>query len=149
VQVVRLIRTPFDMNHMLVTQKYDVRLFCRVEEYFQRFYIPSNSASVTLDEVGVIFNSALEEQFGQEDAGFTKRFRGLVELRDQNQSDAQQVYLNRLLTSKNLVTDCNSNPISAWHGVSSKHLDSVCWYGLLNLSTKDSGIVSHPLIIVF
>jgi hypothetical protein len=126
---------------MQVTQKYDVRLFHHIEEYFQRFYVPHNSASVTLDEVEVVFNSALEKQFGQANVELLKRFHGLVELRDQDQSDTQQTYLNHLLTSKNLVTDCNSNPISAWHSVSSKHLESVCWYGLLNLSTKVPGIL--------
>ena len=29
--------------HMLASQRYDYRLFYRVEDYFQRFYVPSDS----------------------------------------------------------------------------------------------------------
>ncbi len=33
-----------------------------------------------------------------------------------------------------------ANPISAWHGASAKNLDSICWYGLLNLTNLDPGM---------
>lgn len=112
-----------------------------------------------MEDVEVIFNSALEGQFRRENIEFEAKFRGLVELRGEDQSDSQQAFLSHLLTryfsayakafaffflnvfSKNLVHDCNSNPISAWHGMSSKNVESVCWYGLLNLSATDPGIV--------
>ena len=46
--------------------------------------------------------------------------------------------------SPNLVRNYNSNPISAWHGAAQKNLDSICWYGLLNLSTNDPGMNAEP-----
>jgi hypothetical protein len=54
------------------------------------------------------------------------------------------------------VTDNNANPISAWHGAPSKHLESICWYGLLNVTNHtDKGIFTmhklcyYLLIILF
>ncbi len=44
------------------------------------------------------------------------------------------------MDSVNLVDDVSSNPISAWHGVNKKNLQSIYWYGLLNLSTVDDGM---------
>jgi hypothetical protein len=129
-------------GHLLVSEKYDIRWFAKVEEYFRRFYTPRNATSrVTLDSVEVVFNSAFEERFRAADNELTLRLRGLEELRGEGHTDMQQTYLNRLMTSKNLVSGCNSNPISAWHGASSKHLDSICWYGLQSLSTTDPGII--------
>jgi hypothetical protein len=111
-----------------------------------------------LEKVEVIFNAAMEEQFRGENETFEKKFRGLVELRGAEQSDIQQKYLTHILTrylflfihtifflflfvifSKNLIHDSNANPISAWHGTAISNLNSICWYGLLNLTSNDPG----------
>jgi hypothetical protein len=54
-------------------------------------------------------------------------------------SERQQHFLSHLAKSKNLLSTNNANPISAWHGTSPKKLDSICWYGLLTLSSTDPG----------
>ncbi len=90
-----------------------------MEEYFNRFYISQNPQDVaTLDEVEVIFNSTLEERsvaanmswkffelifltfrFQQADTIFEGKFNGLQELKDSDQSELQQSYLDHLFTS--------------------------------------------------
>jgi len=92
---------------------------------------------VTLEKVDVIFNSALEEQFRKEDALLETQCKGFAEFSDPSLSPDQQRYLAHLSTSKNLVPGFNSNPISAWHGTHQRALDSIYWYGLLNLSKND------------
>ena len=94
---------------------------------------------MTLDEVDVILNDAVERRFSRAEAEMHSRLKGMAEMKDEEQSELQQIYLNHLLTSRNLVPQRNSNPISAWHGANSNHLDSICWYGMLNLSTTDPG----------
>jgi hypothetical protein len=110
---------------------------------------------VKLEKVEVIFNSALEDQFRNANLMFESKFNGHSEFA-YSSSKMQQKYLSNLLAryvypflpsfsfnviySKNLVPNCNSNPISAWHGVSQKNLDSICWYGLLSLASTDAGI---------
>jgi len=47
-------------------------------------------------------------------------------------------YMDLLKTAH--FTSSNANIIPAWHGAGShKKLMSVCWYGLMNLSTTDDG----------
>ena len=140
VKIVTLLEPNVTTQHMLLSDRYDERVFNRVEKYFRRFYEPKDPTSmVTLDSVDVIFNDSLDEAFRAADTQFCSMYRGLVDLRDRSQSDLQQQCLQNLLISKNLVSDVSSNPISAWHGVAAKNLDSICWYGLLNLSKVDQG----------
>ncbi len=48
------------------------------------------------------------------------------------------------------MQEVKSNPISAWHGASETKLDSICWYGLLNLSTTDPGMpIIHFHVFTF
>lgn len=126
-------------THMLVSERYDTVVFNRVNTYFKRFYTPSDPNLIaTLDSVDIIFNSALENRFRQLEAKFDTQFSGMKEMKQEHQSEFHQEYLDRLLTSKNLHGS-NSNPISAWHGTSTAKLDSIMWYGMLNLSTLDPG----------
>jgi hypothetical protein len=144
VQLVMLRPPTHESKHMLVSETYDKDLFRRVNDYFTRFYVPQDpSTKVTLAGVEVVFNAALEEQFAKADVDFNKRFHGAEEFRASQ--GLQQFYLSHLAASKNMVPNYNSNPISAWHGVSSQHLDSICWYGLLNLSSRDPGNVLNLL----
>lgn len=60
---------------MLASERYDVRLFHRVEEYFNRFYVPRNPHSqATLEEVDVIFNSYLDDRYFELKCYFTKAY---------------------------------------------------------------------------
>lgn len=54
--------------------------------------------------------------------------------------------MNHLLCSENFtdLTVSKANPITAWHGTSAKNIESIAWYGLLNLS-KDPGKMSVSL----
>jgi hypothetical protein len=108
-------------------------LFCFILFYFVLI------VQVTLDEVDVILNDELERRFTRAEAEMHERCAGLAEMKDECQSDLQQHYLNHLLTSQNLVPHRNSNLMSAWHGANSTHLDSICWYGMMNLSLTDPG----------
>eukprot|EP00026_Physarum_polycephalum_P004350 Phypoly_transcript_04368.p1 GENE.Phypoly_transcript_04368~~Phypoly_transcript_04368.p1 ORF type:complete len:628 (+),score=75.61 Phypoly_transcript_04368:157-2040(+) len=130
-------------THMLDSEKYEARLFRRVDEYFQRFYVPTNpSLMAVIESVEVICNTVLEQQFEHENSVFNAQFKGLLELKkddDNTLSSLQKEYLQNLLTSKNLKGDQNSNPISAWHGFAPHNRESICWYGLLNLNSNDPG----------
>ncbi len=73
--------TPPDSQfHQLVSTTYDITLFNRVKEYFDRFYAPTNTAHVVFNSVDVILNPKLEEQFKNTDALFSNRFTGLQEM---------------------------------------------------------------------
>ncbi len=68
-------------EHMLVSAQYAINVFNRVEKYFRLFYAPySSEATVSLDAVDVIFNSALESQFGAANAAFERNFKGISEM---------------------------------------------------------------------
>ncbi len=68
--------------HMLMSERYDVSVFNRVEKYFCRFYSPhSAAATVSLDAVDVILNPALEAQFAVANAIYEKQFSGLSEMK--------------------------------------------------------------------
>lgn len=44
-----------------------------------------------------------------------------------------------LVASQNLHTKRQSNPMAVWHGANKKHIDGICWYGMLNVSSTDPG----------
>lgn len=101
-----------------------------------------------LDEVHVILNDAIEERFKAAEETMHKQLHGLAELRDDSQSETQQHFLNHMLTSTNLVPKRNSNAISVWHGAAPSKLDSISWYGMLNLSSTDPGIYIPSLSLL-
>jgi len=128
-------------QHLLQSEKYDIRLFARVDSYFQRFYTASNpNDEAVVTSVDVIYNPMLEQQFGYTNDAFNSQFKGLHNLRGEElPTDLHREYLHELLISKNLVSDQNSNPVAAWHGAPQDKLDSICWYGLLSLASSDQG----------
>eukprot|EP00026_Physarum_polycephalum_P001514 Phypoly_transcript_01516.p1 GENE.Phypoly_transcript_01516~~Phypoly_transcript_01516.p1 ORF type:complete len:472 (+),score=63.93 Phypoly_transcript_01516:517-1932(+) len=124
----------------LISNTYEAKLFDRVELYFRRFFTPHDvSAKVTLEQVDVVLNPLIEKRFKEAEEQLHNSLKGLEELGDPNQSDLQREFLNNLSTSGNLVTFRNSNPISCWHGANSHKIDSIQWYGMLNLSNNDPG----------
>lgn len=104
---------------------------------------------MTLDEVEVILNEELERRFTRAEAEMHSKFAGMAEMKDEFQSDLQRLYLNDLLTSENLIPHRNSNIISAWHGANSSNLESICWHGMLNLSSTDPGYIFIPFLFLF
>jgi hypothetical protein len=132
----------------LVSQAYDQIIFARVEVLFRRFYTPHDpSLKVTLHSVDVIFNEEVENRFRQAEEQLHDEFQGLAELKDEYQSELQRYYLNKLITSDNLIAQRRSNPISVWHGTDAKYLESIYWYGMLNLSSTDEGYFGKGLYL--
>lgn len=131
-------------EQLLAGDRYDTRLFKKVEECFKRFYVPSDPHMVAiLDEVEVVFNPALEERFQSANAELEERFaRSVVGAKGGERSALQQSYLDHLFASENLERGSDANPIFAWHAVTAKQLDSIRWYGLPNPSTPYPGIFS-------
>ncbi len=103
-----------------------------------------------------LFEFKVEQRFREAEGILHDKCKGVAELKDvciyfsdafptlltppfKQPQELQQHYLNQLLASSNLVVSRNSNPISLWHGASTKKLESICWYGLLNLSSTDPG----------
>lgn len=72
---------PDSQSHQLLSTSYDIMLFNRIKDYFDRFYTSTNAFQVTLDSIDVILNSKLEEQFGVTDSLFLKQFSGLQEMK--------------------------------------------------------------------
>ncbi len=71
---------PDSQPHQLVSITYDITLFNRVKEYFNRFYAPTNTSHVVLNSVDVILNQKLEEQFKNTDNLFSNQLTGLQEM---------------------------------------------------------------------
>lgn len=135
IQVVTLKRTECNP---LVTSNYATELFKRVELYFLRFFSSENS-KVSVDEVKVILNKQTLERFRTKENQLHTEGTAFADMENERESDLNKFYLQQLSQSANLIRDRNSNPVAAWHGVSSSKIESIMWYGLLNLSTTDDG----------
>jgi len=108
----------------------------RVELQFRRFF-ESTKQSAQVNEVHVIVNENLIEKFREAKRQLGAYSKGKQEFVT-NFPQLGQSYLD-YLTETAAISDYNSNPTLAWHGAKAIHLDSICWYGLLNLSTTDEG----------
>ncbi len=118
IEIISLYPPPKEMAmHPLTSLPYNLQLFVRVSEYFNRFYAPNDPNStvasfffpflliklmvikqVTLDKVEVICNRSLEKQFALENSIFEETYNGLNELRTADDSHLPQIYLDNLLT---------------------------------------------------
>lgn len=127
--------------------------------YLRRFLKLSNpSLKLVLDSVDVILNGEVENRFKHAEQELNNSLGGIDELTDKvvilcfyykahlafqscnsKKSDLQRQYLSSMLTSKNLHRKRKSNPMAVWHGANKKHIDSIIWYGMQNLSSNDPG----------
>jgi len=146
VTIVKLTRS-FSINP-LTSNSYATDIYQRVELLFRRFFDTETvSNKVQLECVEVILNDALEERFRKKEALLHERGEGIGALKDKHQSKLGRQYLKRLMLSDNLITKRNSNGLSAWHGANREKLDSIIWYGLLNLSSRDPGYYGKAIYL--
>jgi len=122
----------------ILSGKYSDSLFERVELQFRRFF-DLTKQKLIVDEVHVVFNDALISQFQEAEQQMQMYSEGINEFYNTSVSPLGQSYLTYLRETANTESIAKSNPLLAWHGVKQEHLDSICWYGLLNLSTTDAG----------
>jgi hypothetical protein len=128
----------------LITGTYADAIFEKVELQFRRFFeVATKEKKLSLDEVHVIINPVLEERFAKMESELHSKYLGKQEFQDSKQSPLQQQFLAYLQQSESYVEGRNSNAVSAFHGASSSKLESICWYGLLNLSTLDPGMFPY------
>ncbi|KAL0482080.1 MAPKKK protein [Acrasis kona] len=138
VTIVKLTRQ-FSINP-LTSNSYATDIYQRVELLFLRFFDTVGTTNkVQLESVEIIFNDALEDRFRAKEQILHDRGEGIEALKDKSQSKLGRQYLKRLMMSDNLITMRNSNGLSAWHGANREKLESIMWYGLLNLSSRDPG----------